>query len=75
LLRALTSTNTNSERRRATISISPTELFQRRARMRKPFASKSAAARLSAERPVRKAACRSGSASFAGFGRSPGERN
>ena len=35
--RAFTSTNTRRLRRRATMSISPTGLFQRRARMRKPF--------------------------------------
>ena len=49
--RAFTSTKTRSARRRATMSISPTGLFQRRARMRKPLAISSAAARLSAERP------------------------
>src|SRR5271166_506922 len=52
---ALTSTKTSSRRRLATISISPTGLFQRRARMRKPLAMRKAAARLSAEIPVRNA--------------------
>ena len=42
-------------RRRATMSISPTGHFQRRARMRKPLAISKAAARLSAERPSWKA--------------------
>lgn len=50
-----------------------TGLFQRRATMRKPLPTSNAAAPLSAERPVRNAACRSGSASF-GFGRRPGAR-
>lgn len=57
---AFTSTNTNSRRRRATMSISPSGLRQRRARMRKPLAIRKAAARLSAEIPTRNAACRSG---------------
>ena len=42
------------------MSISPTGLRQRRARMRKPLAMRSAAARLSAEMPVRNATWRSG---------------
>src|SRR6516164_9593614 len=57
--RALTSTNTNRLRRRAMMSISLTGLFQRRARMRKPLAMRNAAARLSAEIPVRNAIWRS----------------
>src|SRR6266478_2854202 len=52
---ALTSTKTRRLRRLATMSISPTGLFQRRARMRKPLAIRKAAARLSAEIPVRNA--------------------
>jgi hypothetical protein len=56
LARALTSAKTRRRRRRAMMSISPSGLFHRRARMRKPFAISSAAARLSAEMPVRNAA-------------------
>src|SRR5437763_1412629 len=58
---ALTSTKTRRLRRRATMSISPTGLFQRRARMRKPLTMRKAAARLSAEIPVRNATWRFGS--------------
>src|SRR5262249_30495614 len=47
LSRALTSTNTSRLRRRAMMSISPTGLLQRRAKMRKPLAMRNAAARLS----------------------------
>src|SRR5262249_41212741 len=48
---------------------------QRRAMMRKPFATRKAAPRLSADRPVRKATWRSGSGSpFGGFGLRPGAR-
>ncbi len=80
---AFTSTNTNSRRRRATMSISPSGLRQRRARMRKPLAIRKAAARLSAEIPTRNAACRSGRADalqrrvaarhLTSFSRIPGE--
>src|SRR5262249_33561592 len=66
---ALTSTNTKRLRRRAMISISPTGLFQRRARMRKPLATRNAAARLSAEMPVRNAICRSGRRAWIGLAR------
>src|SRR5262249_41359848 len=52
---ALTSTKISRLRRRATISISPTGLFHRRASMRNPLAIRKTAARLSAEIPVRKA--------------------
>src|SRR5215469_2635248 len=67
--RALTSTNTNRLRRRAMMSISPTGLLQRRARMRKPLAMRNAAARLSAEIPVRNAICRSGRGTWIGAAR------
>ena len=72
--RAFTSTNTSKcERRRATMSISPTGDFQRRARMRKPLAIRNAAARLSAEMPTRKATIFSGRASrFCRSGRGAG---
>src|SRR5580658_7888083 len=60
LSRALTSTNTRSRRRRATMSISPTGVFQRRAAIQWPLAMSSMAARLSADRPSRNAATRSG---------------
>src|SRR5262245_38600763 len=69
LSRALTSTNTNRLRRRATMSISPSGLLQRRARMRKPLAIRNAAARLSAEMPVRNAICRSGRGPCSGLPR------
>src|SRR5262245_1782998 len=59
LSRALTSTKTRRRRRRATMSISPSGQRQRRARIRKPLAMRNAAARLSAEIPVRNATCRS----------------
>src|SRR5262245_35480697 len=59
LSRALTSTKTRRRRRRATMSISPSGQRQRRARMRNPLATRNAAARLSAEIPVRNAICRS----------------
>src|SRR5215470_17850235 len=66
---AFTSTNINKRRRRAMISISPTGLFQRRARMRKPLAMRNAAARLSAEIPVRNAIGRSGRGAWIGAAR------
>src|SRR6516162_5283574 len=69
LSRALTSTNTNRLRRRAMMSISPTGLLQRRARMRKPLAMRNAAARLSAEIPVRNAIWRSGRGTWIGAAR------
>src|SRR4029077_20279363 len=69
LSRALTSTKTNRVRRRAMISISPTGLFQRRARMRKPLATRNAAARLSAEMPVRNVIWRSGRGAWIGLAR------
>ena len=58
--RAFTSTKISRCRRAATMSISPSGLFQRRARMRKPCAISQAAARLSAEMPTRNAAIFSG---------------
>src|SRR5215831_12524175 len=69
LSRALTSTNTNRLRRRAMMWISPTGLLQRRARMRKPLAMRNAAARLSAEIPVRNAIWRSGRGTWIGVAR------
>ena len=62
--RALTSTKINRLLRRATMSISPTGLLKRRATMRNPLAMSKAAARLSAEIPVRNATCRLRSFSF-----------
>src|SRR5262245_11584482 len=69
LSRALTSTNTKRLRRRAMMSISPTGLLQRRARMRKPLAMRNAAARLSAEIPVRNAIWRSARGTWIGLAR------
>jgi hypothetical protein len=50
-----TSTNIKSFRRRVIRSISPSGDFQRRARIRKPFAMSSAAAQVSADVPARNA--------------------
>src|SRR5262249_57495223 len=69
LLGALASRNTKRLRRRAMMSISPTGLFQRRARMRKPLAMRNAAARLSAEIPVRNAIWRSARGTWIGLAR------
>src|SRR5262245_3769622 len=69
LSRALSSTNTSRRRRRAMMSISPTGLLQRRARMRKPLAMRNAAARLSAEIPVRNAIWRSARGTWIGLAR------
>ena len=53
---------------RATMSISPSGVRKRRARMRKPLAISSAAARLSADRPVRNAATPLGASAAVGAG-------
>src|SRR5262249_46132120 len=66
---------TSRLRRRAMMSISPTGLFQRRARMRKPLATRTIAARLSAEMPVRNAIWRSGRGAGRNTGRASGGRS